>query len=51
MIETLSLTLGALLAAIISGATGFGFALRHGDVELLSNRARWRCWRWCSRRC
>ena len=27
MIETLSLTLGALLAAIISGATGFGFAL------------------------
>lgn len=27
MIETLSLTMGALLAAIISGATGFGFAL------------------------
>jgi uncharacterized membrane protein YfcA len=27
MIETLSLTLGALVAGIISGATGFGFAL------------------------
>ncbi len=27
MIETLTLTLGALLAGIISGATGFGFAL------------------------
>ena len=27
MIETLALTLGALVAGIISGATGFGFAL------------------------